>query len=215
MKKNLKMSLMLMIGFVVWTYLVQIVDVRIIGESLTSVGFSLLNEWFFNFTGVHMLIYYVTDWLSLIPLGVCLFFGVIGLIQLIKRKNIFKVDYDILVLGFYYILVISIYILFEIIPINYRPILINGIKEVSYPSSTTLLVLSVMLSLSFQIKRRMPNNKLKTLALIINGLFCVFMVGGRAISGVHWLSDIIGSLMLSFGLYHLYKAIVFMKKEGD
>ncbi len=215
MKKNLKMSFIFLIGFVVWTYLVQIVDVGMIGESQTSVGFSSMNEWFFSFTGVHMLIYYITDWLSLIPLGVCLFFGVIGLIQLVKRKNIFKVDYDILVLGVYYIFVIAIYILFEIIPINYRPILINGIKEVSYPSSTTLLVLTVMLSLSFQIKRRMPNNKLKKLALIVNGLFCVFMVGGRAVSGVHWLSDIIGSLMLSFGLYYLYKTIVFIKKEGD
>ena len=34
--------------------------------------------------------------------------------------------------------------------------------------------------------------------------FTAFMVVGRLISGVHWLSDIIGSILLSAGLVLLY-----------
>lgn len=40
------------------------------------------------------------------------------------------------------------------IPVNYRPVLIEGRLEASYPSSTTLLVVSVMPTLMFQAYRR-------------------------------------------------------------
>ena len=116
-----------------------------------------INCYFHKLTGVHMGIYTITDWLGLVPIFICLIFAGIGLVQLIQRKNLFKVDSDILVLGIYYIIVIFGYLLFEMIPINYRPILIDGFMEASYPSSTTLLVLSVMPTLWFQAKRRMKN----------------------------------------------------------
>ena len=101
-------------------------------------------------------IYTITDWLGLVPIAVCIGFGMLGLMQWIRRKSITKVDRDILLLGGYYILVILGYLIFEMIPINYRPILIEGAMEASYPSSTTLLVLSVMPTLLFQINRRWP-----------------------------------------------------------
>ena len=91
-----------------------------------------------------MVIYTITDWLGLVPIFICLIFAGIGLAQLIQRKSLFRVDYDIIVLGIYYIIVIFGYLIFEMIPINYRPVLIDGFMEASYPSSTTLLVLSVM-----------------------------------------------------------------------
>ena len=161
-----------------------------------------------------MTIYIITDWLGLVPLFVCLLFGWIGLCQLIKRRSLFKVDCDIIFLGIYYVIVILGYLIFEMVPINYRPILIEGFMEASYPSSTTLLVLSVMPTLVFQVNRRLQNATVKNAIGILTILFSIFMVIGRLISGVHWFTDIVGSLLLSTGLFWVYKAVVlFCYKE--
>ena len=148
MKKNEKRCLLLgsvfLAMFVLWTALIQMVDVQSVGQNETSIGFATFNCWFHYFTGVNMVIYTITDWMGLVPIVVCLVFAGVGLIQLIKRRSIFKVDADIMILGVYFAVVILAYVIFEIIPINYRPILIEGRMEASYPSSTTLLVLSVM-----------------------------------------------------------------------
>lgn len=220
MKKNGKRLLIvgsiLLVAFVVWTMLIQMVDVQPIGQKGTDVGFATFNGWFHKLTGVHMNIYTITDWLGLIPIFVCMIFGGVGFLQLIKTKSLLKVDYDIIILGIYYVLVIFGYLIFEMIPINYRPILIEGFMEASYPSSTTLLVLSVMPTLVFQANRRLKNVIYKNIILIFSSAFSAFMVIGRMISGVHWFTDIIGSVMLSVGLFYIYKSVVllFSKEES-
>ena len=206
--KSLIVGLLFFIGFVVWTLLIQTVDVQPVGQNGTDIGFATINCRFHEMTGVHMSIYTLTDWLGLVPIFICMVFGSIGLSQLIKRKSLFKVDSDIIILGIYYIIVIFGYLIFEMIPINYRPILIDGFLEASYPSSTTLLVLSVMPTLYFQAKRRMKNETLKKCVCVFSVLFSVFMIAGRTLAGVHWLTDIIGSILLSTGLFLLYKAFV-------
>ena len=188
--------------------MIILVDVQAVGPNDSSVGFAAFNIWFHQLTGVHWTLYTVTDWLGLVPIAVCLCFGCLGLCQLIKRRSLFKVDADILLLGGYYILVIFGYLFFEMVPINYRPVLIDGFLEASYPSSTTLLVLSVMPTLMFQIKRRSRSKTIKNVVISLVLLFSVFMVIGRLISGVHWATDIIGSVLLSFGLFMLYQSAV-------
>ena len=157
-----------------------------------------------------MTLYKITDWLGLIPIFVCVVFGGLGLVQLIKRKSLFKVDKDLILLGIYYFIVIMVYLIFEMIPINYRPILIDGRLEASYPSSTALLVLSVMPTLLLQVKRRSTHIFITKIVSVATILFSLFMVTGRLIAGVHWLTDIIGALILSAGLYYVYKALVFI-----
>ena len=203
-----------MAAFVIWTMLIQTVDVRPVGQNGTNIGFSEMNSAFHRLTGVHMLIYNVTDWLGLVPVAVCMVFGVMGLIQLVIRKNLFKVDGDILLLGVYYILVIAGYLIFEMIPLNYRPVLIEGRMEASYPSSTTLLVVSVMPTLAFEVRRRMKNTALRCALYWFTVAFTAFMVIGRTVSGVHWLTDIIGALLLSAGLYLIYYGAVSMMEEN-
>jgi undecaprenyl-diphosphatase len=219
MKKNGKRLLLvgciLVIAFVVWTVLVQTVDVQPIGQNGTDIGFATWNVWFHNLTGVHMTLYTITDWLGLIPVFVCMIFGGIGLIQVFQRKSIFKVDLDIIFLGIYYVIVVSAYLIFEMIPINYRPILIEGFMEASYPSSTTLLVLSVMPTLNFQVNQRIKNTPVRKIICIMTSIFSVFMVMGRLVSGVHWVTDIAGSIMLSFGIFYIYKAVVLLCKKEE
>ena len=218
MKKNGKKQLIsgasFMLVFVIWTWLIQKVDVQPVGQKGTDVGFAAFNCWFHKLTGVHMGLYTITDWLGLVPVFVCIVFGGIGLWQLIKRKNLFKVDTDLIYLGIYYVIVIFGYLFFEMCPINYRPILIEGILEASYPSSTTLLVLSVMPTLVLQANRRIENGYLKRIIYAFTIVFSVFMVIGRLVSGVHWFTDIMGAVFLSTGLFYLYKAVVLIL-SGD
>lgn len=209
-KKVLSVGMIMMVAFTIWTVLIQRVDVQSVGQNGTNIGFASLNCWFHKLTGVHMGIYTVTDWLGLVPIFICMLFGGIGFAQLIKRRSLFKVDFDIIILGIYYVLVILGYVIFEMIPINYRPILIEGIMEASYPSSTTLLVLSVMPTLNFQVKRRTKNTMIKNVINAFSILFSLFMVIGRTVAGVHWLTDIIGSVILSTGLYLIYKSSVLL-----
>ena len=207
-KKRLWMGIWFLLAFLLWTALIRCVDVQAAGPNGTKVGFAAFNLWFHHLTGVHMTIYTITDWLGLVPIAVCLGFGVVGVFQLIRRKSLIRVDPDILLLGLYYVLVILAYLIFEMIPINYRPILIGGALEASYPSSTTLLVLSVMPTLKLQIDRRTD----KPLVRNVTGLFVIafsaFMVIGGLIAGVHWATDIIGAVFLSAGLFLLYRYAV-------
>lgn len=209
-KEEVLIGTVCMIGFVIWTMLIQRVDVQAVGVNDTLVGFATFNRWFHDLTGVHMSVYHITDWLGLVPIFVCLVFACIGFIQLLKRRSLFKVDYDILFLGVYYCIVIFGYLIFEMIPINYRPILIDGFMEASYPSSTTLLVLSVMPTLIFQTNRRVTNERVKKAVSAVTILFTMFMVIGRLISGVHWFTDIMGSVLLSVGLFAWYKGVVLL-----
>ena len=207
-KRNLLTGVVFIGAFVLWTVLIQCVDVQAVGQNGTKVGLADFNVWFHQLTGVHMMIYMITDWLGLVPIFICLCFGVTGLAQLIKRRSLLKVDPDILLLGAYYVMVIACYLIFEMIPINYRPVLIEGRLEASYPSSTTLLVLSVMPTLMFQAYRRAEKLLIRKTAAVFVTAFSMFMVIGRLISGVHWATDIIGSVLLSAGLYMLYRSVV-------
>lgn len=205
-KNRLFLALGLLAAFTAWTLLLGCIDVRAIGPRGSAVGFAGLNGWFHNLTGVHFLLYHITDWAGLVPIAVCLCFAILGLCQWIKRKNILKVDPDILILGGFYLLTMGAYILFEFITVNYRPVIIAGYLETSYPSSTTLLVLCVMPTTMLQLRRRIKRPVLRSVILWTIGIFTVFMVLGRLISGVHWLSDILGGLLLSGGLVLLYHA---------
>lgn len=212
-KRIMLLGGVLVAAFVVWTLLIQTVDVQPVGQNGTDIGFATFNCWFHKLTGVHMTTYTITDWLGLVPLFICMVFGMIGLVQLIKRRSLLKVDYDIIVLGVYYILVMFGYVIFEMIPINYRPILINGFMEASYPSSTTLLVLGVMPTLVEQMNRRLKNAVLKRSIMVFTVLFSAYMVIGRLIAGVHWFTDIVGSIFLSMGLFYIYKAVVILLNQ--
>ena len=214
-KRFLLYGIIYVMVFAIWTVLIQIVDVQPIGVNGTDIGFAIVNCWFHRLTGVHMAVYVLTDWLGLVPVFVCILFGGIGLVQMIRRRSLCKVDYDIILLGGYYIIVIAGYLFFEIIPINYRPILIEGRMEASYPSSTTLLVLNVMPTLIFQANYRLKNKRLKKSILLLTVVFIGFMVIGRLICGVHWLTDIVGSVLLSAGLFYTYKGIVMMKVNEE
>ena len=209
-KSGVLVALCLWLAFALWTALVCVVNVQAIGPQNSKVGFATLNAFFQNLTGMNTWLYNLTDWLGFVPIAVAVGFFVLGIAQWIARKDIRKVDFDILALGVFYIVVGLTYALFEFVVINYRPVLIEGILEASYPSSTTMLVSSVMPTAMLQLRKRIANKKLQTVVLSVTAVFTVFMVVGRLIAGVHWLSDIVGGLLFSGGAVLLYYTAAFV-----
>lgn len=211
MKKNFLIAAGFLLAFATWTGLLCVIDVQPIGPQGSAVGFAMVNAWFHQLTCVHMWLYTVTDWLGLVPVAVGLGFAILGLAQWLRRKKLLKVDYSILMLGGFYLAVLAVYLLFENVVINRRPVLIDGFLEASYPSSTTMLVMCVMPTAQMQLSSRIKGKVLRKCICCIITMFIVFMVIGRLVSGVHWLSDIIGGALLSAGLVMLYRAVVKMK----
>jgi len=207
-RKSFIASMCLLIVFVLWTVAICFVDVRAIGPQGSSVGFASINGFVHTLTGVHFSLYNITDWLGLVPIFVCIGYGILGLVQWIKRKSIRKVDYNILILGGFYIVTIAAYLFFESVVINYRPVLINGYLEASYPSSTTMLVMCVMPTAIMQLGSRIKSKALRNIIAVSIITFITFMVIGRLFSGVHWFTDIVGGTLLSTGLVMLYRAII-------
>ena len=210
-KKKFIQATIAIILFVAWTLAVQQFDLQAIGPNESIVGFATINGFVHNLLGVHMFLYNLTDFLSILPLAFVPAFAVIGLYQLIQRKSLLKVDYDILVLGGFYAVVIAVFLLFEVLVINYRPVLIEGVLEASYPSSTTMLVLCVMPTAVMQLNNRLQNQQLKKVICSILTIFTLFMVVARLVSGVHWFSDIVGGILISIGLVTMYSAVCDLK----
>lgn len=203
-RKNLTIAAGLLGAFAAWTMLIRVLDVQPIGPQGSSVGFAEINRFVHRCTGVHMGLYRLTDWLSIVPLCFVAGFGCLGLAQWIRRRQLRNVDRNLLVLGGFYVLVLAVYGFFEWIEINYRPVLIDGVLEASYPSSTTMLVLCVMPTAMLQLKARIQNRTLRRCMQCLLSVFTLFMVIGRLLSGVHWVTDILGGILLSAGLVMLY-----------
>ena len=208
-KRSLKqytVALAFVAAFVLWTIVICRVDAEPIGPEGSVVGLATLNRFVHSLTGVHMWLYTATDILGLVPILVALAFAVLGLTQWIKGRSLRRVDRSVLALGVLYCMVVAVFVLFEVWVINYRPVLIEGALEASYPSSTTLIVLCVMPTAAMQLRSRMEVGRLRKTVLAAIWAFTLFMVIGRLVAGVHWFTDIVGGVLLSAGLVTLYRA---------
>ena len=198
-KKNILICILLVLLSIIYTLLVKYVDTSTIGPNGSVVGFSSLNSFVFNLTGNNMTLYKITEILGIIPILIALMYAVIGLIQVIDRKSL-KVDKELIALGILYVVVILIYVFFEKCIINYRPVIIDGVLEASYPSSHTLLSICICGSALLINKYLFNNKKIYKYINIISIISMVLIVLGRLLSVVHWASDIIGSIIISITL---------------
>ena len=190
--------------------LVRLVDVAPIGADGTSIGLSHLNQFVFDLFGVNMLWYNITDWLGVAAVLTGFVFAVTGLVQLIKRRSLLKVDREILALGGLYIVVIGLYLFFENVIINYRPIIMpdNTSPEASFPSSHTMLVCVIMGSAAMLINRYIRNKPLNRILRAVCYVIIGVTVVGRLIAGVHWFTDILGGILISVTLLSLYEEVI-------
>ena len=202
-------------AFIAWTVLVRFWNVRAIGPLGSSVGCAALNGFVHDLFGVHLSLYTLTDWLGLVPIAAVIGFAVLGLAQWIRRRSLWRVDRSILLLAIFYLIVMAVYMFFEVVVVNVRPVLIDGLSEASYPSSTTMLVLCVMPACAMQLRIRIRAGLQRRCILAMIYLFTVFMVTARLISGVHWVTDIIGGILISAGLVSGYRACILYHPMED
>ena len=208
-KTNLIFAIAMMVIFVIFTIIIKTVDVAAIGPEGTAVGLSSINGPFHDIFDFNETYYKISEVLGIFSLMVCATFGCVGLLQLIKGKSLAKVDKDIWVLAGFYVIVMACYVLFEKVVINYRPVILDEGLEASYPSSHTILSLCVLSSAVYMFERYLKEKKL--LKNILSGLFivlAVLTVISRAFSGVHWLTDIIGGVLLSLALLNFFVAFL-------
>ena len=196
--------------FVLIIVLVKTVDVAAVGPAGTEIGLSHLNAGFHNLIGQHMFLYQATNLLGFWAILTGCIFAVIGVVQLVQRKSLAKVDRQILALGSLFVLLGVIYVLFEKVVVNCRPILMEGetVPEASFPSSHTVLACVIFGSVAM-IVRDYVNDK-KTAALVQNACLVLMVVAvlGRLFSGVHWLTDILGGLFLSYALLQAFSGVL-------
>lgn len=204
----------LLAAFAAWTAILCRIDVQAIGPEGSTVGLAGLNSFVRNAIGVHMALYVITDWLSLLPAGLAVGFAGLGLAQWIKRKRLSKVDRSLVVLGGFYLALLAVYVLFEKVVINHRPVLIDGKLEASYPSSTTVLVLCVTPTAIMQLRQRLRRAAVRRWVIGGMAAYTVLMAAGRLLSGVHWVTDIIGGMLISAALVMLYHAVCLAIPRG-
>lgn len=211
--KKIVWSIILVMISILFTVLVKCVDVKAIGPLDSSVGFATFNM--FCNVGVNMSFYTFTEILGIIPIVAVCIYAILGAVQLIKRKSFFKVDKEIITLGVFYLIVALIYIFFEKNIVNYRPVLIDGVLEASYPSSHTILSIFVCASSIIVNRKLIKNEKVRK---VLEGLLILLMVlilFGRIISGVHWSTDIIGGALISIALLECFDTVCTKKEKYE
>lgn len=201
-------SLGLILVFILFTVGLKTVDVEPIGPMDSEVGFAAVNVLLKN--NVHESTYWfdLTEWIGMVAVFTTAIYGLIGLTQLVQRKSIYKVEPSILSLGCLYTIICLTYLFFEKVIVNYRPILIHGKLEASYPSSHVLLAICVFGSTILQVLRKVRNPLMKKSVTVICVILMLFMVVGRMLSGVHWFTDVVGSILIGVSYLIIYSNIL-------
>ena len=193
--------------FVIFSLWIRLFDVQPVGPEGSSIGFAALNVAVHDFFGMHIFWYKLTQALGLLAIAVAGVFAVTGLVQLIQRKSLLKVDKKILMLGVIYILVILLYALFEKVPFNYRPVVLDPAEglEPSYPSTHTMLILTIFGTAVAVLGDYIKNEKLVLLLKIVCLVIMALTIVGRLVCGVHWFTDIAGGVIISLFFINLYR----------
>ncbi len=190
--------------FAILTLLIKTVDVKAVGPLDSEIGLSGINTYFRDIIGVNMTLYDMTELLGYLAIAVAGCFALYGVYQLVKGKSIKAVDSDIIVLGGFFAVVICAYVFFEIFIINYRPIITDGKLEASFPSSHTMLSVTVLGAVLIHLNSRTKNTAVRVIGTSAGIVLILVTVVGRLLSGVHWFTDIVAGLLLSISLLLFY-----------
>lgn len=207
-KINLKLALgsAFMLLFVLLIVFIKAVDVEPIGPQGSQIGLAGINSLFKGMFGYNAVIDKLTDLMLLAAIATAGFFALFGLYQLIKRKSLKDVDYDLYFLAATYAVMALFFVLFEIIEVNFRPVILEGELEASFPSSHTMIVITVMGTAIAEIKKRISDKNKRTVLISISAAIIALTVIGRIACGVHWFTDILGGIFVSLSFVMFFSA---------
>ncbi len=203
-KKYFILSLSFLLLFAVLIIILKTVDVAAVGPMQSEIGLSHINVGFKELVGTDRTFYDMTEYLGIVAILAAVFFAFFGVYRLIKCKKLKLVDKDLYLLASVYVIVAIVYIFFEKCIVNYRPVTVGGALEASFPSSHTMLAVTVMLTTAEQALRRIKNHRLALMASIACCVAAAVTAVFRALSGVHWLTDIIGGVLISLAIFFAY-----------
>lgn len=205
--KKFTIPFVLFVCFIMFTVALKFVDVQPVGPMDSEVGFATVNVFVHNLFGQNKVYDRISDFLAVLSLFAACSFAIIGAYQLLQKKSILKVDSSIILLGVTYVFVILIYVLFEKLVINFRPVLEKGVLEASYPSSHTMMILIILGTARTALERIISNKiVLKGLRIVLAAMM-ILSVAFRILSGVHWFTDILGALFISAAVIQLYNSL--------
>lgn len=202
-KTGIYRTALLLLAFFLFTMAVINVDVQPIGPEGSKVGFAAINGPVHKAFPLSDFFYTLTTYLGYLALLAVLGYGALGVMQWVKRRSLKKVDHQLIALGVFFVLMLLCYVAFEKLPINYRPVILEEGLEASYPSSHTMLALCVFGAMMVPYPQLIPAEKL-TFVRVAAASLMVLSVVGRLLSGVHWLTDIVGAILLSAALLSFY-----------
>ena len=211
--KKLTAGAVLLVLFLILIVLIKTVDVQPVGPENSQIGLAAINTSFHNLTGLQMTLYKVTQVTGYLAILSVVIFGLWGVWQLIQRKSIARMDKDILLLGGLYAALAVCYLFFEKCIINYRPVILDEGLEASFPSSHTMLAMCLMLAAMEQVRRRLKDQPLGRILSMVCAVLLAVTVIGRLLSGVHWLTDILGGLLLGGALYLFYAGLIDLLRQ--
>lgn len=196
-KKYLALAFLSVALFIVLTLSLILFDVGGIGPRESRIGLSTINLFFFRLFVVNDWLNVVSDIFAILAVLVIVFFAGYGFYQLIKRKSLKKVDADLYLLAVVYFFMVVVYLFFEFVVINYRPILVDGILEPSFPSTHSLLVFTVFGTAIFEIKEKITKESVKKYLIVTAITIMVLAFIVRVASGYHWFTDVLASLFIA------------------
>lgn len=219
MEKNTKNYLVFAIEMSIITIafiiLLMKYDVQPIGPQNSEIGLASLNSFLAGVFTYSDKWYHLSQLLGYAAFGVCGIYAIAGLIELIQRKSIAKVDRAITVMGLFYLIVLVLYFFFNKFAVNYRPIILDEVLEPSFPSSHTMLVCCVFGMAIASFDKLIENVGIKVILDIIAGLAIGLMVLARTLSGVHWFTDIFAGILFSITIVAFYHATIMLPEKDS
>lgn len=196
-----------------FTLLIKIHDVQPIGPNGSEVGFAKINQAVAGMFPFNSMWYKMTNLALALPVLIALGYAVYGLIQLLQYKKFTKVSRELWLLAGFYIVILLTYAVFEKLALNFRPVILDGELEASFPSTHTLLAACLCGSGIIINQLLVKNRTYRSLLSLIFTLIAILVILGRVLSGVHWFTDIIGGLLISAALLVIFKTVLFLSRQ--
>ena len=220
-RKDLILAAVLLALFLLFTVVVSTVNVASVpvkvvaadgswtaGEEI-RIGLSGVNVPVSDQLGYRAGAYKVSKYLGYLSILTAVAFVAWFICEAVKRRSAAKADRRLIALMILFALTAAAYLLFEVLKLNYRPVVLDEGLEASYPSTHTLLAVAVMggAARTLTALRKGPS-RLCACALCLIGAVIVIC---RCLAGVHWLTDILGGLLLGAALLALHAGLLAMR----
>ena len=218
-KTNYLLSFILLVIAIVFTILVAKVDVKTVevkpidgvtqnGVLTTDIGFSSLNQSVADKISFNNTFYKISKYAGYLALVFVAFYGFTGLIELMQKKSLKGVNKALYMLAAFYVCVAIVYVLFEVVVINNRPVDMGEGLEASFPSSHTMLALCVCGSSLIASKYIIKKDNFRKCLNLISWVVMLLVVCTRTLSGVHWITDIFGGILISVFMLNVFSNAV-------